>query len=428
MLRRDPLGYITQLSREYGDLVEFRLLHRRAFLFNHPDYVRDILVTRQANFTKSPILQRAKRLLGEGLLTSEGEHHLRERRLVQPAFHRDRLASYAAIMTAYSLEARERWRENVELDMHQEMMRLTLEIVVKALFASEIEDDAQKVGSAMTELIQLLGFTMLPFANLLDRLPLPRQRRFERARAVVNQIVGRIIHERRAAEENSPSDNGDLLSTLLAVRDEDGSSLSGEQLRDEILTLFVAGHETTALALTWTWYLLAHNPECERQLHREIDTALEGRAPGFDDLPNLPYTEKVLAESLRLYPPAWALARLAKQPFELNGITIPQGAICLMSPYVMHRDPRFFEEPGTFDPERWRPDLRDARPKFSYFPFGGGARVCIAERFAWTEMILAVATLAQKWRFRLASKQPVGAKPTLTLRPSGPVRMLASAR
>ena len=413
MLQRDPLGYLQQLARRYGDLVEMRLVQRRAFFLNHPDYVREILVTQQANFTKSPILQRAKRLLGEGLLTSEGAHHLRQRRLVQPAFHRDRIAAYAAVMIEYSVQARDRWRENVELDMHREMMRLTLEIVVKALFRTEIEEDVQRIGRAITELFRLFG----------------RRRQFERARDVVYGTVDGIIRQRQAAvHEDSSGDDGDLLSTLLAVRDEDGSALTPEQLRDETLTLFVAGHETTALALTWTWYLLAQNPDCARQLHAELDIVLAGREPEFNDLPNLPYTEHVIAESLRLYPPAWAVARLAKQSFPLGGVTIPPGAICLMSPYVMQRDARFYEEPDRFHPERWSTGLREARPKFSYFPFGGGARVCIGERFAWTEMILVLATLAQKWRFRLAGSEVVGTVPRITLRPSGPVRMLASAR
>ena len=434
MLRRDPLGYLSKLSHQYGDLVEMRLLRRRVFFLNHPDYIREVLVTRQANFTKSPILQRAKRLLGEGLLTSEGEHHLRQRRLVQPAFSRERFGAYADIMTAYAVQARERWSDQAELDMHQQMMRLTLEIVVKALFQAEIEDDTQRIGAAMSEFIKLFGVTRLPFSDLLDRLPLRKNRRFAEARDTVYEILGRIIRQRSIALEHASGhatasqDKGDLLSMLLAVRDEDGSSLTPEQLRDETLTLFVAGHETTAIALTWTWYLLAQNPESERQLHNEIDSVLSGRSPAFQDVPHLTYTEHVVAESLRLYPPAWALARQALNPFDLAGVTIPQGAICLMSPYVIQHDSRFFEDPDCFRPDRWNPEVRDRRPKFSYFPFGGGARICIGERFAWTEMILAVATLAQKWRFRLSSPDPIGVSPRLTLRPHGPVRMIASSR
>jgi cytochrome P450 len=221
---------------------------------------------------------------------------------------------------------------------------------------------------------------------------------------------------------------GDLLSTLLAVRDEDGSGMTDQQLRDEILTLFIAGHETTAIALTWTWYLLARHPECAERFHKEVDALSDSSLPGFEDISRLPYTEMVIAESLRLYPPAWAISRIAKESFPVGGFTIPKGAICIVSPYVTQRDARFFSNPDRFDPERWRPELRDTRPKFSYFPFGGGTRVCIGERFAWTEMILVLATLAQRWALNLESTEPVEARPLLTLRPRGHVRMVARSR
>jgi cytochrome P450 len=240
----------------------------------------------------------------------------------------------------------------------------------------------------------------------------------------MKQIVDRIIQEHR----NAGGNQDDLLSTLLSIRDEDGSSLSDDQLRDEVLTLFVAGHETTALALTWTWYLLSLNPESEAKIHQEIDSVLGSRTPEFADIPHLVYTERVIAESLRLYPPVWLMGRMAKEDFVLDGITIRKGAICLMSPYLMHHHPRYFPDPDRFDPERWRPELRESRPKFSYLPFGGGTRACIGERFAWAELILVIATLVQRWSFRMATNEPVTPAPRLTLQLSGILRMVPIAR
>lgn len=415
---------MQQLARDHGDLAAFQTMGRSAFLLSHPDYVREVLVTRQANFTKSLVLQRAKRLLGEGLLTNEGESHLRQRRLVQPAFYRDRLQSYAGIISSYAVRARDRWQPGRGINMLEEMMRLTLSIVAKALFRTNAEEDATAVRQALGEVEGRFRFLMLPFSDLFFRLHLPPRRQFDRAKAVLDGTVYRMIHERR----NTPIAADDLFSALVGARDEDGSALSDEQIRDEILTLFLAGHETTAIALTWTWYLLARNPDCEVRLHQEIDAVLEGRVPGFDDLPNLRYTEMTLAESMRLYPPVWTVGRMAKEALELDGVAIPAGSLCLMSQYVVHRDPRFYPDPERFDPERWRDGEREKRPKFSYFPFGGGARLCIGERFAWTELILVLATLSQKWSFRPVSNEPVGTKPLITLHPRGPVRMTPSLR
>jgi cytochrome P450 len=405
------------------------LMKQPVFLFNHPDYIRELLVTRQSNFIKSRIWQRSKRLLGEGLLTSEGEPHLRQHRLVQPAFYRERLQSYAAVMADYAAQARDRWQAGAELDMQSEMMQLTLAIVAKALFSAEVEGDAQAVGHAVSDVIDLFRFMSLPYSEWLDDWPLPHKRRFERAKAILEGVIYRMIRERRACGDNTPEDHqGDLLSTLLAVRGEDGSGMTDQQLRDEILTLFIAGHESTAIALTWTWYLLAQNPECEQRLHDEVDSVLRGSLPGPEDISRLAYTEMVIAESLRLYPPVWAISRIAKESFAMGGFLILKGAVCMVSSYVTQRDARFFPDPGRFDPERWRPELRDTRPKLSYFPFGGGTRVCIGERFAWTEMILVLAALAQKWVFSLASGEPVEVRPLLTLRPRGSVRMIARSR
>ncbi len=424
--RARPIEFLYGIARDYGDLPYFKLGPYHAYLVNHPDYVRDILVTNQANFTKSRALQRAKVLLGQGLLTSEGKFHLRQRRLVQPAFHRDRLAGYAAVMTEYAVRLRDRWQAGTTLDISDEMMRLTLGVVGKTLFSADVESEAPEIGQALTTVLKMFRMLMLPFSEYLEKLPLPSIRRFENARDRLDQTIYGLIRERRKSGE----DAGDLLSMLLLAQDEeaDGTGMTDTQVRDEALTLFLAGHETTANALTWTWYLLSQNPECEARLHEELDTVLQGRAPQMADLPQLRYTEMVFAEAMRLYPPAWAIGRMSKAPFELGGVQIAAKSICILSPYVMQRNERWFPDPERFDPERWTPEAREARPKFSYFPFGGGARVCIGERFAWMEGTLLLATLAQKWTLRLAEGQRVEPLPLITLRTKYGMKMSLAAR
>ena len=278
----------------------------------------------------------------------------------------------------------------------------------------------------MTTVLEMFRLLLLPFSEYMEKLPLPYVRRFEKARARLDATIYGLIRERRKSGE----DTGDLLSMLLLAQDEDDRSvrMSDEQVRDEALTLFLAGHETTANALAWTWYLLSQHPEVERRLHSELDDVLQGRAPELADVPRLRYTEMILAEALRLYPPAWAIGRMATGPFELGGFEIPAKSICILSPYLVQRDPRWFPNPENFDPDRWTPEARDARPKFSYFPFGGGARVCVGERFAWMEGVIVIAAIAQKWRLRLAPDQRVEPLPLITLRVKGGLRMITEAR
>jgi cytochrome P450 len=418
--RSDPLGFLTRIASRYGDLAYFKLGPQHVFLVNQPDYIREILVTSQNNFTKSRALQRARVLLGEGLLTSEGELHLRQRRLVQPAFHRPRLAGYAKVMSEYAVRARDRWRPGETVDVASEMMRLTLAVVGKTLFSADVEQEAGEIGEALTTVLHMFNLLMMPFSEYLEKLPLPSVRRFEKARARLDKTIYGMITERRASGE----DCGDLLSMLLLARDEDESSgMSDQQVRDEALTLFLAGHETTAQALTWTLYLLSQNPECEARLHEEVQRVLGDRPPAFEDLPRLQYAEMVLAEGMRLYPPAWAIGRKAIAAFELGGYQLPAGAIAILSPYVTHRDARFFPDPERFDPQRFTPEARESRPRFSYFPFGGGARVCIGERFAWMEGTLVLAAIAQKWRLRLVPGHRVEPHPLITLRTKYGMRM-----
>ena len=424
--RRGPLPFFQNLAERYGDISYFRLGPQQAFFFNHPDYIKDILVTKHQNFMKGLALQRSKRLLGEGLLTSEGDFHRRQRRLAQPAFHRLRIASYADVMTAYASQTRRSWNDNETLDISEEMMRLTLGIVGKTLFDADVVSDAQEVGEAMTVSMDLFKTLTLPFYDLLQKLPLPQFRRFDDAKRRLDAIIFRLIEERR----RSGQDRGDLLSMLLLAQDTegDGGQMTDAQLRDELMTIFLAGHETTSNALTWTCYLLSQNPEVESKLHEEIDEVLRGRLPAFEDVARMKYTEMVLAESMRLYPPAWAIGRMALNDFEIGGYVVPKKSLVLMSQYVMHRDPRYFAEPLRFDPERWSPEAKETRPQFSYFPFGGGPRRCIGEGFAWMEGILLLATLAQHWQMRLAPNHPVELKPVMTLRPKHGMRMIVTRR
>jgi cytochrome P450 len=425
MFRRDAPGFLLRTAREFGDIAYFRLGPRHVYLINNPDYIKDVLVTRQHDFIKSQMLQRAKTLLGEGLLTSETPLHPRQRRLVQPAFHRQRLFSYGETMAEYAARARERWHDGETLDVDQEMMRLTLAVVAKTLFNTDVEAETGEIGQALTDVLHLFRMVMLPFSELLERLPLPATRRFQRAKARLDETIYRMIAERRASGE----DKGDLLSMLLLAQDEAGTGgMSDRQVRDEALTIFLAGHETTAVALTWTWYLLSQNPEVEARLHAELEAVLGGRMPGVDDVPSLRYTEMVFAEAMRLYPPAWAIGRMAIKPSETGGYNIPARSIILMSPFVTHRDPRWFADPERFDPERWTPEAKAKRPKFSYFPFGGGARVCIGESFAWMEGVLLLAAIAQRWRFELVPGHPVGYRALITLRTRNGMKMVARAR
>ena len=419
--RRGPLPFFQNLAAQFGDISYFRLGPQQAFFLNHPDYIKDVLVTNHQNFMKGLALQRAKRLLGEGLLTSEGDFHRRQRRLAQPAFHRARIASYADAMTDYASQTRERWQDGETLDISEEMMRLTLAIVGKTLFDADVGSEAREVGEAMTVVMDLFNTMTIPFFELLQKLPLPQLRRFDEAKARLDAIIYRLIEERRGSGE----DRGDLLSMLLLAQDTegDGGQMTNTQLRDEVMTIFLAGHETTANALTWTWYLLSQNPESEAKLHEETYRVLGTRLPAFEDVARLKYAEMVLAESMRLFPPAWAIGRLALNEFEIGGYVVPRKSLVLMSQYVMHHDPRYFPEPFRFDPERWTPEARESRPQFSYFPFGGGPRRCIGESFAWMEGILLLATLAQQWQMRLVANHPVALKPVITLRPKHGMRM-----
>ncbi len=419
--RRQPTEFLQTLAN-LGDVTFLKLGGKPAYFLNHPDLIRDLLVTSNAKFIKGRALQRSKKLLGEGLLTNEGAAHLRQRRMIQPAFHREKIKTYTEAMTEYAAKMANEWQAGEVRDIDQEMMRLTLQIVGKTLFSANVEDEANEVGEALTAIIKMFNYLLLPFSELLEKLPIPQARRFNRSKETLDKVIYGIINERRKSGE----DKGDLLSMLLLAQDEDdGATMSDEQVRDECLTLFLAGHETTANALTWTFYLLSQNPEKMAKLSAELDSVLpNGKIPRIEDLPNLKYTESVLAESMRLFPPAWAIGRLAVEEHDFGGYEIPKGALVLLSPYITHRDSRFWENADDFVPERWEKlSIKEAGNKFIYFPFSKGVRSCIGEGFAWAEGILLIATLLRKWNLKLMPEQQIGLSPLMTLRPKFGMKM-----
>jgi len=419
----DPLKYFTGLMREYGDLVSLRVLNFRILLLNHPEHIEDVLVNHPRKFIKGRVLLANKRVFGRGLLTSEGDFWLRQRRLAQPAFHRARIAGYASTMVEYTERLLHDWQDGDERDIHAEMMRLTLQIVGKTLFDADVERDAQDIGKSM-ELLLELSANFRRTILIPQWLPTPTNLRLERAILQIEKVLYRIIAEKRA----SGRDSGDLLSMLLAAQDEDGSRMTDQQLRDEAITLFLAGHETTANTLSWTWWLLAQNPAVEAKLHAELRTVLAGRAPSLDDLPKLVYTNHVITESMRLYPPAWGTARTAIEDHEIAGYAVPKGSGVSFAQWTVHRDARWYDAPGEFRPERWEGDLLKRIPRFAYFPFGGGPRQCIGNTFALMETALTLATIAQQYRFRLVAGHPVVPLASITLRPRYGIRVVMESR
>jgi cytochrome P450 len=422
---RDTLGFITG-CREYGDVVRARFFYVTAYFLYHPDDIEYVVSTNAKNFRKSMSLRSNffHRLVGNGLLTSEGEIWKRQRRLAQPAFHRQRISAYGDVMVDYAQRMIATWGAAEARDIHRDMMRLTLEIVVRTLFNADVSQDADKVGQVLSQIVK-------PFASqatlkwILDnRLPTAAHRRFHREARKIDDIVYRIIADRRA----SGRDQGDLLSMLLEAQDEDGTQMSDKQLRDEVMTLFLAGHETTALTLSWTWYLLAQNPLAEQKFHAELDEVLGGRLPTFEDLARLKYTDMIAREAMRLYPPAYGLGREAIEECEIGGFRVPRKTQVFMFQWATHRDPRFFPEPNAFQPERWTEEFTARLPKYAYFPFGGGPRFCIGNTFAMMEIVLVLATIGQRFRLPILPDHPVSILPAMSLRPKEGIRVIVENR
>jgi cytochrome P450 len=408
-VRQDPIGFLESLAAR-GDVVPFSLGRQAAFLLNSPALIERVLVSHHEAFAKGRAFERAKRLLGNGLLTADGPLHHRRRRLMTPAFHRARMDHHGEMMVMRAARLRHEWRPGCVIDVAHDMQRLTLAIAGRALFGVEIDDArAADVRAALTEAIRSLD----PLMSLLAPI-----RRMHPARVRLLSVVEDVIDDRlRSSEERD-----DLLSLLLEAVDVD-SQVSRDQLRDDVLTMLLAGHDTIASALTWTWDLLSRHPQVEARLHAELDEVCGGRLPSTEDLGRLTYTRGVFAESLRIFPPAWVMARRALVDFQAGDTMIPAGALVVMSQFLMHRDARFFPEPLAFDPGRWQSDSSASRPKLAYFPFGAGPRSCIGEGFAWMESTLLLATLAQRWRLRPTTPDPVGIQARVTLCPKGRVLM-----
>jgi cytochrome P450 len=422
-LRSDPIGLLERVS-SVGDVAALPMPRFPVFVVDHPDLVWDVLATGNHDFMKGPTMQVAKRLLGESLLTSEGDVHHRRRRLIQPIFHHERIAAYASDMVAQGETASARWVDGGWIDMQQEMARLTLDIVGRTLFDTDIEtEDARDVGRALTDVLAQFNRVFSPFLPISERLPLPSTRRFARARDVFDRMIYSMIAQRRA----EGAGGADLLSHLLRASDE-GSGMTDVQVRDEAITLFLAGHETTSNALTWTWYLLSQHADAESSLHAELDAVLGDRAPTVADVPSLPVTRAVLSEAMRLYPPAWAMGRRALEDHALDRYILPKGSIIVVAPWLLHRDERWWTEPETFRLDRWTYDAVSTRPRHAFLPFGGGPRMCIGEGFARMEGELLIATIARRWRFELDPGQEIALQPVVTLRPKHGMRMRAVAR
>ena len=423
---RDALRFIERCAREFGDVVLTRFLYVPALFIYHPDDIEYVLASGSKNFIKAATLRSPffRRIAGNGLVTSEGDFWRRQRRLAQPAFHRDRVEAYARTMVNFAEEMLAGWGGRPVLDVHEEMVLLTQRVVAQTLFSTDVAGDSGEMAEALTRLVS-------PFASqttlkwILDnRLPTPAHLRFNRDVRRIDRFVYRLIGERRASGE----DTGDLLSMLLRAQDEDGAGMTDQQLRDELMTIFLAGHETTAVALTWAWVLLAQNPEAEAKLHAELDEVLGGRAPRAEDMPRLRYSEWVVKESLRLYPPAWAVGREAVRECEVGGYGVPKGMQVIAYPWVTQRDPRWFEDPLAFRPERWGEESASRVPRYAYFPFGGGPRLCIGNYFATMEAVLIIATVARRLRLRLVPGHKVELFPAVALRPKGRVLMTAEGR
>jgi cytochrome P450 len=421
-MARSSMKFFTTCAREYGDIVYLRFFGTPICLLTHPSDIEYVLVKNPSNFVKSRDYRALKSVLGNGLLTNEGVPWQKQRKLVQPTFRHENTDRYADVMVLATTRMLDTWRDGETRDVHQQMMALTLGIVAEALFGSDVSGHVGGVEQALAVLMnQFEGMAGLAFL-LPEKLPLPSTLKFRRSVAQLDKIIYAIIHERRLARGPSK----DLLEMLLRSQDEEGSRMSDEQLRDEVMTLFLAGHETTANALSWTWYLLAQHPEIEARLFQEISEVLRGKLPAAADVARLPYTEMVVKESMRLYPPAWAVGRQAVGEFEMGGYKFPAGTNVAILQWNTQRDARFFPDPEKFDPERWSAESlrRNALPRFAYFPFGGGPRVCVGAGFAMMEAILLLATMAQRYRMTLVAKRKVKLLPSVTLRPRNGIQMV----
>lgn len=422
---RNPLEFLSRCARQYGDVVKLQLPFGRTYLLNHPDDVEFMLTTSNRNFKKGKAFEASRLVLGNGLVTSEGDFWLRQRRLMQPAFHRERIKTYAEVMVDYTTKMLDQWQDGQIHNLEEDMQKLTLQIVNRLLFGLELSGDkAAEVSGKVEHAFKEIQDRLVNPLHLPESVPTPGNRRYLNTIRELDRVIFEIIEQRRA----NPGQKDDLLAILLEAQDEDGRQMTDQQLRDELLTLFIAGHETTALAMTWAFYLLSQHPEVETRLLDELNQVLQGRTPQMADLPRLPYTELVIKETLRLYSPAQFLFREALTDCEIGGYPVPAGTQLIAASWVLHRDPRFYDQPDEFRPERWESEKAKNLPKYAYAPFGGGPRLCIGNTFALTEAALLLATIAQRYRLSLKTTKPVIPQVQATLHPKYPLLMQAASR
>ncbi|MEZ4671956.1 MAG: cytochrome P450 [Anaerolineae bacterium] len=424
---RERLNFLLNNARQYGDIVYYKLLNYHIYQLNHPDYIQEVLVNEAEQVNKGDLDKAVlSPTVGNGILTSEGEFHRSQRKLMQPAFHHKRIEAYGQVMTDYTARLLNTWRDGQMVDIHEAMTTLTMQIVSKSLYDADVNDESDAIGEAVHTINQIGGQQFQQGFVPPKWLPIAQNRDAKHAIQQLDALMMPIIEERRKSGE----DKGDLLSMLLLAQDEvSGSGMTDRQVRDEAVTLFVAGHETTSNLLSWAWHLLAQHPKAEAKLHEEVNGVLGGVAPTLSDLARLPYTDWVIKEALRLNPPAWILnGRKPLTDLQIGGYTIPKGSLIFLSPYVMHRDPRYFDNPSAFIPERWADGLEKRIPRYAYFPFGGGPRVCIGNQFALMEAKLVLATIAGRYSLSLASSKAVELDPLVTLRPKDGIAMRLSAR
>jgi cytochrome P450 len=426
---KDPTRFLNGLADEYGDFVRFYFFGRSLYMVNNPDYIREVLVTKADAFPKADRdIAILSKFLGNGLLTSGGDFHKKQRKLAQPIFHHRRIQSYGHTMVDYTNRLLDNWQDGESRQICDDMMSLTMFIVSKTLFDANMDDMASQtemIGHAIDDLQAISNDEYKSLYFWPEWVPTRNNRRRKAARTVIYGTIDSLIAERRAAAvDGRVPDTGDLLSMLLLARDDEGQSMSDNQVRDELVTLFAAGHETTSNALAWSWYLISQHPVVEAKLHQEIDAVLNGRLPTLEDLPDLPYTEMVLKEAMRLYPPAWTLnTRQAVEDTIVSDYLVPKDRLIFVAPYVMHRRPEFFPEPERFDPQRFTPENEKALPRYAYIPFGAGPRVCIGNAFAMMEAHLILATIAQRFRLELDPEQEVEINPLITLSPKYGLKM-----
>ncbi len=418
--RKDPIGFLEDLAREFGDMSHWRIGLDHVFFINHPNLIRDVLVTESHKFLTG--FASSKDIVGEGVLTSNGDRHRSHRRMMQTAFNHERIAPFADTITKQTHHAASRWHDGSTLNLAKEMMQMTLVITGKILLGVDWESEAPAIRTALDGLMGSPSNMILSFGHLLQKIPVPSIRRMKAGRAKLNQIVNELIDQRLTSNEESD----DLLSMLCGQAETGAMTL--DDVRDEVKTILIAGHETVSTVLIWTFHLLSRHPSVESQLHEELDRVVGTRLPALADLPALPYLEKVIREVMRLHPPVWMIWRRSTADHQINGFVAPSRSIIIMSQHVMHRDARYFSEPLQFDPERWTPELKSGLPKCAYFPFGSGNRQCLGEGLAWMETLLTVATLGRQWKFQPASENPVIADPILTQRPKGGLLMIPHRR